>query len=97
MKKGKFYVLRWFKGYASKVGLIENINGVEVGFYREKSESGNDVWTSIHLETGYTIERGKTKNECIEKTIGFVPKLEQYGQHIENGKKNLKEFLNTVA
>lgn len=68
MKKGKFYVLRWFKGYASKVGLIDNINGQHFGYYREKNENGEVVWTSIHIETGNIIETGKNKNECMLKT-----------------------------
>lgn len=97
MKKGKFYILCWFKGYALKVGLIDDINGIKVGYYREKNENGHDVWTSIHIETGYTIERGKTKDECMLKTVDFIPKLVQYEQHISNGVKNMREFLSTVA
>ena len=97
MKKGKFYVLYWFNGYALKTGLIDNIHGERVGFYRERTESGNFVWTSIHIETGYTIERSKNKDECIAKTIDFIPKLEQYEQYIKNGVENMQEFLKTVA
>ena len=68
MKKGKFYILRWLKWYVLKTGFIDTINGERIGFCREKNENGEVVWTSIHVETGYTIERDKTKDKCILKT-----------------------------
>ena len=101
MKKSTFYKKSWFDGtYILVQGYIENINGVEMGFYK----NSRGYWCAVHIPTGWhvadTLNQAKTRKQFAEaiRSCRWFEDLQNPPYHkYVNAVVNMQEFLKTVA